>query len=52
MRTRRTLQDKAMIALKKAVKEVILRHKKTKRPLAVWQAGKVVRISPAKALHK
>lgn len=46
MKKRMSLQDKAEIALKKAVREVVERHKKTGRPLAVWQNGKVVRISP------
>ncbi len=46
MKKRMTLQDKAYAALKKAVREVVKRHKKTGRPLAVWKDGKVVRISP------
>ena len=41
-----SLQDKAEAALKKAVRQVVERHKKTGRSLAVWQNGKVVRISP------
>ena len=41
-----SLQDKAEAALKKAVRQVVERHKKTGRPLAVWQNGKTVRISP------
>ncbi len=40
------LHDKAEAALKKAVRGVVERHKKTGRPLAVWQNGKTVRISP------
>ena len=46
MKKRMSLQDKAELALKRAVREVVERHKKTGRPLAVWQNGKVVRISP------
>jgi len=45
MKKRMTLQDKAEVALKKAVREVVQRHKKTGRPLAVWKDGKTVRIS-------
>ncbi len=45
MKTRKSLQDKAMLALKQAVKEVVERHKKTGRRLAVWKDGKVKRIS-------
>ncbi len=41
-----SLQDKAEAALKKAVRDVVERHKKTGRPLAVWKNGKTVRISP------
>jgi len=40
------IQDKAFAALKKAVRSVVEQHKKTGRSLAVWQNGKVVRISP------
>ena len=46
MKKRLTLQDKAEIALKRAVRQVVAQHKKTGRPLAVWKNGKVVRISP------
>ncbi len=46
MKKRMSLQDKAEVALKKAVREVVKRHKKTGRPLAVWENGKTVRISP------
>jgi CubicO group peptidase (beta-lactamase class C family) len=41
-----SLQDKAEAALKKAVREVVERHKKTGRSLAVWKNGKTIRISP------
>ena len=41
-----SLQDKAEAALKKAVRQVVERHKKTGRSLAVWANGKTVRISP------
>ena len=46
MKKRRSLQDKAIIALKEAVKEVVKRHKKTGRPLAVWENGKVIKTNP------
>ena len=46
MKNIKSLQDKALIALKQAVREVVERHKKTGRPLSVWKNGKVVRISP------
>ncbi|MBU0878490.1 MAG: hypothetical protein KKD55_02620 [Candidatus Omnitrophica bacterium] len=46
MKKRMSLQDKAEAALKKAVRRVVQRHKKTGRPLAVWENGKTVRISP------
>ena len=41
-----TLQDKAYAALKEAVRQVVERHKKTGRPLAVWKNGRVAYISP------
>ena len=44
MKKRMTLHDKAEIALKEAVKEVVEQHKKSGRPLAVWKDGKVVKI--------
>lgn len=46
MKRRMSLQDKAEAALKKAVRSVVERHKKTGRPLAIWENGKTVRISP------
>lgn len=52
MRKRLSLQDKAFIALKKAVREVIEHHKKTGRPIAVWQNGKVMKISAKSAFTK
>ena len=48
MKRRKSLQDKAMLALKEAVKGVVERHKRTDRPLVVWRNGKTVRISPDK----
>jgi hypothetical protein len=46
MKKNMSLQDKAFAALKKAVRQVVTQHKKTGRLLAVWQNGRVVRISP------
>lgn len=46
MKKRMSLQDKAETALKKAVRKVVERHKKTGRRLAIWKDGKTVRISP------
>ncbi len=44
MARRKTLEDKAMLALKEAVKDVVKSHKKSGRPLSVWKKGKVIRI--------
>ncbi len=41
-----TLQDKAELALKEAIREVIKRHKQTGRPLVIWKNGRVVKVSP------
>ncbi|HNQ51070.1 MAG TPA: hypothetical protein PLP56_07590 [Candidatus Omnitrophota bacterium] len=46
MRKRMSLQDKAEAAMKKAIRQVVAQHKKTGRPLAIWENGKVTRISP------
>jgi len=54
MKKRLSLHDKALLAMREAVREVIERHKKEKRPLAVWdfKAQKVAFISPQAALRK
>lgn len=54
MKKRLSLHDKALLAMREAVKKVIERHKKDKQPLAVWdwKAQKVISISPAAALRK
>jgi len=46
MKKKMSLQDKAEAALRKAVRQVVQRHKKTGRPLSVWENGKTVHISP------
>lgn len=48
MKKRMTLQDKAMAAMKKAVKEVVEQHKKSGRPLAIWKNGRTVMLSADK----
>lgn len=52
MKKRLSLQDKAELALKKAVREVIKRHKENGRPLAIWRNGKVVKVSASRLLRK
>jgi len=54
MKKRLSLHDKALLAMREAVREVIERHKKEKRPLAVWdhKAQKVAFMSPDVALRK
>ncbi|MCX5698263.1 MAG: hypothetical protein NTX01_00990 [Candidatus Omnitrophica bacterium] len=46
MKKRMSLQDKAEAAMKKAIRQVVVQHKKTGRPLAIWEDGKVTHISP------
>ena len=46
MKKKMSLQDKAEAAMKKAIRGVVERHKKTGRPLVVWENGKTVRLSP------
>jgi len=48
MKKRVTLQDKAELAMKSAIREVVENHKKSGRPLAVWKNGRTIRISPSK----
>jgi len=43
-----TLLDKAELAMKSAIREVVENHKKSGRPLAIWKNGKVVKVSAAK----
>jgi len=51
---RLSLHDKAMLAMRDAVREVIERHRREKLPLAVWdwEKKKVKLISPATALRQ
>ncbi len=42
----RTIQEKAVRAMKEAIRNVVKEHKKAGRPLAVWKDGKVAYISP------
>ena len=39
-----TILDKAEVAMKKAVKEVVAQHKKDGRRLSVWEDGKVKKV--------
>ncbi len=43
-----TIQDKAKLAMKSAIRQVVQEHKKSGRPLAVWKDGKVVKIPSSK----
>jgi hypothetical protein len=54
MKKRLSLQDKAMLAMREAIRDVIERHKKLKMPLAVWdwKKNKVKFISPRSALRQ
>lgn len=51
---RLSLHDKALLAMREAVRDVIERHRKNKRPLVVWdwKNQKVKYISPAAALRQ
>jgi len=54
MKKRLSLHDKALLAMREAVREVIERHKKEQRPLAIWdfKEQKVAFVSPEAALRK
>jgi len=44
MKKRLSMQDKAELAMKVAVKKVVAEHKKTGRPLAIWKNGRAVNV--------
>jgi len=46
MKKRITILDKAEAAMKEAVREVVARHKKDGRPLAIWENGRVKKVIP------
>jgi len=48
MKKRLSLHEKAFRALKEAVKEVVVQHKKTGLPLAIHRNGKNILIYPRK----
>lgn len=50
--TKKTLQEKALKALKEAVHDVVEEHRRTGRPLAVWRNGKVLKLSANQALRR
>lgn len=54
MKKRLSLHDKALIAMREAVRDVIERHRKEKLPLAIWdrKKQKVAFISPEAALRR
>jgi len=43
-----TIQDKAELAMKSAIRQVVEEHKKSGRPLAIWKNGKTIKISASK----
>ena len=49
--TKKVLQAKAFRALKEAVHEVVLEHKRSGRLLSIWKNGKVRKISASQALR-
>lgn len=44
--------SKAEKALKEAVRDLVLEHKRTGRPLVVWRHGKVARISARRLIRR
>ena len=54
MKKRLTLQDKAMLAMRAAIRDVIEQHRKDKMSLVVWdwKKNKVKYISPMAALRQ
>jgi len=52
MKNKMSIENKAVRAFKKAVREVVEHHKLTGRPLAIWQNGKVVKVSAGQILRR
>jgi NCAIR mutase (PurE)-related protein len=52
MKKNLSLQDKAVLALKEAVRGVVENHKRTGRPLVVWKNGKVVKVRASSLSRK
>ncbi len=46
MKKRLTIQDKAEIAIKAAVRKAISEHKRNGRPVAIWKNGRAVNVRP------
>ncbi|MBF0216330.1 MAG: hypothetical protein HQL30_04970 [Candidatus Omnitrophica bacterium] len=44
MKKQLSLLDKAELAMKKAIKSVLEKHRKSGRPLAIWENGRVRKI--------
>ncbi|VAW16129.1 hypothetical protein MNBD_BACTEROID05-465 [hydrothermal vent metagenome] len=45
MKKRMTILDKAEAAMKKAIKKVVADHKRSGRPLVVWENGRVKKVT-------
>lgn len=45
MKKKLSMQDKAELAMKAAVRQVVAEHKKTGRPLSIWKNGRAVHVS-------
>lgn len=50
MKLQYLLHRKAVQALKSAIKKVVELHRQTGRPLAVWEKGRVIKISAQQAI--
>lgn len=46
---KQTLTQKAVVAMESAIRKVVADHKQRNRPMAVWQDGKVVMLTPKSA---
>lgn len=44
MKKRLTMQDKAEIAMKVAVRKAIAEHKRNGNPIAIWKNGRAVNV--------
>ncbi len=44
MKKKKTILDKAELAMKKAIRKVVAEHKKSGMPLSVWENGRVKKL--------
>lgn len=52
MKTKRSISQEALKALREAVRHLIEEHRETGQPVIIWRNGRVVKESPGRLLRK